>query len=352
MFRPMHHATLLSSILVAGIFSPTVMRAQFQNPITAAKDAYKKAKEQQQQQQQQQRTGQAPAGTQPQGSSTNASPAANSASDNAAPWVPPGSAPVTTAATASSTTAAAAAAKIDPSKMPDVVGVRLGMTAPEALAAAHKAYPNDMFVEMKANGWPTNPKPDNGYNIHSRTPGNDKELSLSFTAPPGEQRVWKVDRMTERLHVNRSTLIAALRQKYGKESFAWGNNDDRVRAANDNQIIQMVWLYDEQGNHVPMPDNTVFTQRGEIGECELINGTNEPVMPTTTKLATPWCSVHFVALVINIGSTDIIEYTTTDMVDVPLGIRTGGAAEGWLRDYANRMHQEDLQRSKENTPTL
>lgn len=353
MFRPMPLVRVISVPLVAISLCAAPLHAQFQNPITAAKDAYNKAKAQQKQQQQQ-KTGQTPA-TQPQGSSTQATPAAaNSSTDNAAPWVPPGSAPVTTAAAASTTAAAAAAVKLDPSKMPDVVGVHLGMTAQEALAAAHKAYADDMFVEMKDNGWPTSAKPDNGYNIHSRAAGNFKDLSLSFTAPPGEQKVWKVDRMTQKLHTNRDTLLAALRQKYGKESFAWQGGDTRTAVTSDKQITGMLWLFDEQGNHVALPDSTVFTNRQTFEECTVI-GTNEPVMRTDADFANklnPWCAAHFVALIITFAPLDIVEYTQTSMMDLPLAARTALAGDAWLRDYANKQHQEDLQRSKENTPTL
>lgn len=262
---------------------------------------------------------------------------------------------MTTAAAASAAAAAAAAVKIDPSKMPDVLGVHLGMTAAEALAAAHKAYPDDLFSEAKANGYPFTPTPDHGYNIMSGAPGNFLDLSFSFTSPPGEQRVWKVDRMTQKLHTNRNTLIAALRQKYGKESLSWGNNDPRTNATNDNQINQMVWLYDEQGNHVPMPDGTVFPRSQSFQDCSVLftnNGARMSLESDWANIGTPWCAAHFVAVIVGIGSTDIVENTQTTMLELPLAYRTARAGGAWLRDYANRMHQEDLQRSKENKPPL
>jgi hypothetical protein len=354
MFRPMRPAILISSVLVAGIIPSTVLRAQFQNPITAAKDAYKKAKEQQQQQQ---RSAQTPGQTQsqsgqkpPGNGSAPASTSASSSSD-AAPWVPPSDG----ASGASGSSRAAAAVKLAPARLPDILGIHLGMTAQEALAATHKAYPDDMYVEMKVDYWPTAVKPDYGYNIHSRAPGNFKNLSLSFTAPPAEQTVWRIQRQTQKLHTNHNTLIAALRDKYGKESFAWQNGDTRTRITNDNQITGMLWLYDEQGNHVPMPDSTVFTSFQSFEECTRIDGTNEPIMPKDddwAKRNTPWCASHFVALIVTFSPTDIVENTQTMLEDIPLAVRTAHAADVWMRDLANRLHQEDLQRSKENKPTL
>ena len=104
-----------------------------------------------------------------------------------------------------------------------------------------------------------------------------------------------------------------------------------------------------------MPDNTVFTHMQSLEECTSINLTNEPVMHTDADWAnrtSPWCAAHFVALVINFPPVDIVENTTTFMMDVPLAVRTARAGDAWLRDYANKLHQEDLQRSKENKPPL
>jgi len=212
-----------------------------------------------------------------------------------------------------------------------------------------------MFVEMKDNGWPTNPKPDNGFNVHSRAAGNQKDFSMSFTAPPGEQKVWKVDRYTSKLHTNRNTLLAALRQKYGKEAFAWQGGDTTTNVRSDNQITAMLWLFDEQGNHVPMPASTVFPTRQSFEECTIVNHTDEPDMKTDADFANrlnPWCAAHFVAVIVQLSNLDIVENTYTYMMDIPLAARTARAGDAWLRDYANKVHQQDLQRSKENTPTL
>lgn len=346
MFRHGRLSVLICAAFLAGIAPTAPLLAQFQNPITAAKDAYNKAKAQAKQQQQPQPS-QTPA-TQPQGSSQSApaATAVNSSSDSAAPWVAPSDTP---------STPAAAAVKLDPSKMPDILGIHLGMTAKEAIAATHKALPDDRFVEMTNTSWPSTVKPDYGYNIHSRAPGDFKDLSLSFTAPPAEQTVWKVDRMTQKLHTNHNTLIAALRQKYGREAFAWQNGDTRTLITNDNQITGMLWLYDEQGNHVPMPPSTVFTTLQDFEECTRTVSTNEPVMPKDedfVKRNTPWCAAHFIALIVSFSPTDIVENTQTMMEDIPLAVRTAHAADIWMRDLANRLHQEDLQRSKENKPTL
>ena len=185
--------------LLAGSLLPLHMGAQIQNPIEAAKEAYKKAKQQagqQQSGQQQQTTKQQPTQqSQPQSAS--------------APWTPP-----------ADDSASGAPVTIDPTKMPDVLGVHLGMPAQDALTAAKKTFPNDIYQGIPANFWPSTEKPYYGYNLLSKEPGNFKNMSLSFTAPPGPQLIWGTLRMTQHLHINKLTLIAALREKYGKETTA------------------------------------------------------------------------------------------------------------------------------------
>ena len=122
----------------------------------------------------------------------------------AEPWTPPadngtGSAPVA----------------LDPSKMPDVVGVRLGMTPLEALQILRRQYPRDRFQEMPVS-MGLSMKADYGFNILSPDALGTPDAYLSFTAPPNKQLVWRINRFTRNMHVNYDTLLAALRQKYGK----------------------------------------------------------------------------------------------------------------------------------------
>ena len=347
MFRPMRLAVLVPLIVIAGVSSVVLLPAVAQNPIQSIKDAYNKAKQQSKQQQQTQ--------TQQQGSQsqapaqTAAAGGATTATDSSAPWTPPSD------ATSSATPGVAATpVQIDPTKLPDILGVHLGMTLAETMAAAHKAYPDDMFQEKPDNYWPPSAtKPEYGYNILNRTLNNSPDMIVSFSAPPDTQRVWMIARLTYRIHTNRNTLLAALRQKYGKETIAFAASDTHP-TTNDAAITVLKWLYDEQGNRVAMPPGTVFPQTGTILDCPA-GGIQEPNMPKDDNFEryyAPWCQAHLVMLTVTISPLDIVESTTTVLEDIPLAIRNAHSAAAFLRDYANKQHQEDLQKSKENKPTL
>lgn len=274
-----------------------------------------------------------------------AATSAGGAQDSAEPWTPP-----------ADDSSSAKPVKLDPTKMPDIIGLRLGMTAQEALEVSHKTYPGDLYAPTIANWWPSAEKPDYGYNVLSRLPGNNKDVVLSFTAPPGNQLIWKIERQTQRMHTNRNTLIAALREKYGKETVAFTNNGSGVVATSDASIGELIWLYDESGARTPLPPLSVINMQNQgIQGCVASGGVGEPTMPKDDdwgKTLSEWCAHHLVALSVMFPNMDIIEYTITKMEDVPLAMRTSHAAAAWLRDVAQKQHQEDLEKSKENKPVL
>jgi len=242
-------------------------------------------------------------------------------------------------------------------KMPDVVGVRLGMIPVEALQIVHRLYPADRYQEMKVTWWPTVQKPDFGFNVIMPDPLGTPDVYLSFTAPPNRQVVWKVVRMTHKINVNRATLLAALREKYGKESYATTEGGGPA-VTEDRAIGHLVWLFDEHGNRAPLPAAQAFPSFGTIWQCFAnyngMLGNAAPTMPRSDSEVHghgTWCS-SFVGIHVAIGSGEIIANTTTEMVDIPLAARTAHAAELWQKNAEERARQEELDKSKKAKPSL
>jgi len=234
-------------------------------------------------------------------------------------------------------------------RMPDVIGVRPGMSPQDALLTHHRQYPKDMFQEMKVTWWPTVQKPDYGFNVVAM-PGGTADVYLSFTAPPNRQLVWRIVRYTHNVDINRATLLAALREKYGKESYAGAENGSPVQA--DRTIGQLVWLFDEHGGRAPLP---AFSNGGNAMECASINGSPQPVMPRNDDEAhTQFREIcaPFVVLHVSIGSQEIVANTATELFDSALAIRTAHAADLWQRAGAERARQEEIEKSKQKKPAL
>ena len=234
-------------------------------------------------------------------------------------------------------------------KMPDVVGVRPGMSPQEALQTLHKQDPSDRYQEMKVDWWPSPQKPDYGFNILAPDPLGTPDAYLSFTAPPNRQVVWRIVRYTHRINVNRATLLAALREKYGRESYAGAENGSPVR--DDRAIGQLLWLFDEHGGRAPLPAAQALPNG--IYECASVNSSQQPVMPRSDdEIRTQFRDVcsSFVVLHVSIGSTEIVADTVTELIDAPLAIRTAHAADLWQRAGAERARQDAIEKSKQNKP--
>jgi hypothetical protein len=268
----------------------------------------------------------------------------------AEPWTPPAD------------NAAEAAALVAPlklpevAKMPDVVGVRLGMSAQQAVQILRGQYPKDQFQEIPAGGiFPTNPKADYGFNFLP-TGEIATDVTVSLTAPPSRQVVWRVWRHTRRIHANHATVLATLREKYGKESLAGADNGSLV--TDDRSIGQLLWVFDEHGGRVPMPAPQTFGSGSltaipcgaYVGSGGVLSDVG-PRIPMEETKSQDWCN-SIVAIVITIGSAEIVENTVTNMVDMRLAARTASAYLAWKRDADAKARAAEIEKSKKNKPAF
>jgi hypothetical protein len=79
------------------------------------------------------------------------------------------------------------------------------------------------------------------------------QVTVDVTLPPNKQAVWRVirDHFFANKGIPKTTLLASLRQKYGKESLT--NVSQGKPAADDSHIQTILWLFDEQGRPAPLP---------------------------------------------------------------------------------------------------
>jgi hypothetical protein len=240
--------------------------------------------------------------------------------------------------------------------MPDVVGVRLGMSLPQALQILRGQYPRGRFQEIPASGiFPTNPKADYGFNILP-TDAIATDVVVSLTAPPSRQVVWRIVRYTRRIHTNHANVLAALREKYGKESLA--GLDNGTITTDDRRIGQLLWVFDEHGGRPPMPSPQAFGSSSMIGiPCGAMAGSGGvlsdvgPRIPMEETKSQDWCS-SIVGVVVTIDSTEIVENTTTNMVDMKLAARTANAYVAWKRDADAKARAAEIEKSKKNKPAF
>jgi hypothetical protein len=351
---------ILLGLVLAG--APFPLHAQVQNPIQAFKNAWKKAKQQAKEQQRQQQETQNPqAQSQPaahaQGTSP-AEPASPSAAAEPGSGVPITAAQAWTPPTGDGAGTAAASTpeapvKLDPAKLPDVVGLRLGMPAPAATVAVHKAYPVNIIEHFPFSSWPDGSNPNMGFTVLDAQNQNDVDMYLSFTAPPGPQLLWRAYREMRipGPGIDHHVLLKDLRAKYGRESFA--TSREQV-VKDDAQIATLVWLFKEDGEQIPLSALTPF-QVSNVFRCwGISHPTPAPLMPYDKQFATDYpgfCS-GIVALKIDMNASIVTKFVQFEMEDIPLAIRTADAANGYLANVAAEERKKELEKSKQVKPVL
>jgi hypothetical protein len=268
----------------------------------------------------------------------------------AEPWTPP--------VDASAAAPRVAPIKLEPEKMPDVIGVHLGMDPKEAMAIMRSHYPKNRPTSYDTSNLAAFPGPVFQGSYINPLNNQDDDFVFYATLPPEKQLVYKVNRMTKGMHINRQTLLAALRAKYGKESAAFGP-DRNTPPSNDAEINLMLWLFDESGHHVPLSNSNARTAL----ECEAVGpsgvgssylmdeayGTNNNAPLISGN---PWCKSSYVGVRAEFAVGPIIEMVVTDMMDLPLAVRTSHSTAVWYRAQAERARQQDLEKSKQVKPVF
>jgi hypothetical protein len=254
---------MLNRVLLVAIAAGLVMgspaTAQIKNPIQAAKDAFKKAKEEEEAKRAQQRPQQPPRPQQPTSAPASAAAAGGATADCCSPE-------------ALSKLAASVG-------FIDIVGVKLGMTLEQAVAAL-KANPKLVIefhdMEIVAGGKTGRrprvilahlPAASRNSEFWGNLDGSHEAIGVQLTAPPGPMVVETISRYVHfatNAPVAASTLLDALRKKYGPES-------------EDQGLAQLMWIYDTTGKLLGPPTDV---QRrclgGQMGEIRSGSGDNQP----------------------------------------------------------------------------
>jgi len=178
----------------------------------------------------------------------------------------------------------------------------------------------------------------------------EARLDVSLTAPPSRQVVWHIVRFTRRLHANHANVLATLREKYGKESFAGLGNG--TITTDDRNIGMLFWIYDEHGSRAPMPAAQAFGL-GDITFClgRGINLNPGPKIPMDEVKDPNWCA-SFVGVVAQIDPFEIVENAIVAVMDMRLANRTANAFVAWKRDADDKARAAEIAKSKKNKPVF
>jgi hypothetical protein len=144
---------------------------------------------------------------------------------------------------------AAAGAGVDPSKLPDVEGIHLGMSIENASAIMKSLFPAgshtltataSKFLNTADKAWITSMTGT----LNNGCTGCQEQVIVKFSMPPNPQQVIDIQRAIV-FETNKQppmdATIAGLRKKYGPET---------IKTVPD-PVQYFAWLYDEQGKLLP-----------------------------------------------------------------------------------------------------
>lgn len=168
------------------------------------------------------------------------------------------------AAPSSAQVPAAPAGGVDPSKLPDIEGIHLGISLPDALAkmqalfGANRLYINaSKFQNTPDKPWVSNVVANDLRFPPCNGPTCKDYVTVWFNTPPNKQVVVAGKRNVAFDLEKRPTvdnMIASLRQKYGQET---------VKNDTGGGQPWLIWLFDEQGR--PLSASTPKFQPGCSG---------------------------------------------------------------------------------------
>lgn len=242
--------------------------------------------------------------------------------------------------------------------LPDILGIQLGMPAREAHAKLQAQIPKNP-INVTTTNLPTIEKPViSSFQSAPKQPlamGDEGDIvTVDVTLPPNKQAVWRVSRghYFPDKGIPKKTLLASLREKYGKESRAIASNGKEA-TTDESQIVGLLWLMDEQGRPVTRPPLVGMTD--PLSSCQASAEGNgamlvESPTPTFGNKEFEWCLSNYTAVNAVLMAKYLPELYSDMMISVvslPFARRAGEATVKWKQDIAAGRHKQELEKAKQ-----
>ena len=235
--------------------------------------------------------------------------------------------------------------------LPDILGIQLGMPAREAYAKLQAQIPKNP-IQVTSINLPTIEK-QVILSFHSAPKqtimmGDEADVvTVYVTLPPNKQAVWRVDRehFFPDKGIPRKTLLASVREKYGKESRAMYGNPTTT---DESQIVSLLWLMDEQGRPASLPPRVGMTD--PLSSCGSDMNVESPPAMTFASADFKWCQSNYTAVTVNFVNGELPELygrMIVGIVSSPFARRAGEATLKWKQDIAEGQHKQELEKAKQ-----
>jgi hypothetical protein len=316
---------ILPLLIPGGVASPVY--AQTPNPFQSLKDAVTKAVKQLPNQPQAQ-TGQPVSAA---AVSPGAPQAPIAAANGAAPWTPP-----------ADEQAPAFAGPVDPSKLPDIAGVHIGIPKEDVAALIHKTFPEAAVQPIG--------RIEQGYGvwiaISAKMPASEK-IYFENVLPPAKGQLYYINRYSTFAEpMSQKNYLDAAHKKYGPET--------AVRVGNGFRTLW--WLSDEQGHPVKPAEAKgefqspygcdVNVNTGGSGFSAVVSQYVSNQLPPAT-----FCD-SLVILYVQIPETELISAAASVLLDRAM-LRREAVNDGKAQQAAQQQKNKDLlQKANQVKPNI
>lgn len=242
--------------------------------------------------------------------------------------------------------------------LPDILGIQLGMPAREAHAKLQAQVPKNT-IQIISTNLPSIDKPViaslQSLPKQAIMMGDEGDhVTVDVTLPPNKQAVWRVYRehFFPDKGIPRKTLLASLREKYGKESRAIASTGKTT--TDESQITSLLWLMDEAGRPATLPPLNGMVD--PLASCRSMaegNGALFVESPTPMTFAGAdykWCLANYSAVNVVLMDSPLPELSSrliVSTVSLPFARRAGEVTLKWKQDIAEGQHKQDVEKAKQ-----
>ncbi len=235
--------------------------------------------------------------------------------------------------------------------MPDILGIQLGMPAREAYAKLQAQIPKNP-IQVTSINLPTIEKQviSSFQSAPKQTIAMGDEadiMTVYVTLPPNKQAVWRIDRehFFPDKGIPKKTLLASVREKYGKESRA---TYGKPTTTDESQIVSLLWLMDEQGRPATLPPRVGMTD--PLSSCGSEMNVESPPAMTFASADYKWCQSNYTAVTVSFMNSELPELYSrmiVGIVSLPFARRAGEATLKWKQEIAEGQHKQELEKAKQ-----
>ena len=243
--------------------------------------------------------------------------------------------------------------------LPDILGIQIGMPVRDAHAKLQAALPK-YKIQVQSVTLPTIEKPViSTFSSMQENPAMGVEadqVQVYVTVPPNKQAVWQVARrhFFPNNGISKTTLLASLREKYGKESRA--TDSQHKTTTDDKQILALLWLMDEQGRPAMLPplhngvvDPITSCWKGTFGGTNFLGDVS--LHQSYASKDYEWCLSAYTAvdvtLIEHAAMPELCDQMTVGMISLPFGARAGEATWKWKQDIAEGKYKQEIEKAKQ-----